>query len=95
MEFWLTDVVDLPAHLSPERGVAFLMIALVVPSIPSSTLAGYISDRRQGSRPVLIAGAVLLMAAVSLAFVWMVDYKAIAATTVVSGIVSTAMYCQQ
>jgi MFS family permease len=66
------------------------MIALVLPSIPSSTLAGYISDRRHGSRPVLIAGAVLLMAAVSLSFVWMVEYKAIAVTTVISGIVRIA-----
>jgi len=56
MEFWLVDVVAMPVGISAERGVAIHIAMLVIASLPSSWLSGWVSDRTGHRRGLVFVG---------------------------------------
>eukprot|EP00051_Salpingoeca_urceolata_P003606 m.59089 g.59089 ORF g.59089 m.59089 type:complete len:596 (-) comp12939_c0_seq1:239-2026(-) len=90
LEYWLNDVVVLPDGVDPERGVAILILCMIVPAIPSTLASGYASDKSGRRKVFVVAGGAMMALAASL-FVRVTEFYSIVAMMVVAGI-GTGMY---
>eukprot|EP00050_Salpingoeca_kvevrii_P019121 m.82663 g.82663 ORF g.82663 m.82663 type:complete len:510 (-) comp8272_c0_seq1:261-1790(-) len=86
VEYWLVEVVDLPESISPERGVAILVMSLIIPGLPTSFVAGIASDQWGNRRKVFVVLGGSLCALTAFAFIFLSDFATILVFMVVAGI---------
>ncbi|XP_064631970.1 uncharacterized protein LOC135490624 [Lineus longissimus] len=63
MEFWLSDMVPLPNCWTPARGVAMLLLPLLLMAALSSIICGLLSDRIGRRKPLVLVSALVMCAA--------------------------------
>ncbi|XP_067931067.1 uncharacterized protein [Watersipora subatra] len=60
IQYWVSDMVDIPNCWSKEKAVAVLMIPLVVAAAICSILFGLLSDRIRRRKPLVLIAAILM-----------------------------------
>lgn len=70
LEFWLSDMVNLPHCWSPERSVAMILLPLLLAAAAFSIIGGFLSDALQRRKP-LVTGSAVIMAICALIFAFL------------------------
>ncbi|CAH1795628.1 unnamed protein product [Owenia fusiformis] len=60
LEYWLSDMVNLPYCWSPERSVALMLLPLLGAAAISSIACGIVSDRIGRRKPLVITSALMM-----------------------------------
>ncbi|XP_065673181.1 uncharacterized protein LOC100204497 isoform X3 [Hydra vulgaris] len=60
LEYWLGDMVELPACWTPEKAVAVILLPLLLSAAIFSVVGGFLSDKLRKRKPLVIGSAILM-----------------------------------